>query len=361
LIILEDVPAPEPLPQAAVTDHAGGSVARTNTEADAERRIAELQNELRAKDEYLQSTHEELESSNEELKSSNEEMQSVNEELQSTNEEMETSKEELQSVNEELNTVNNELQTKVADLSRVNNDMNNLLAGTGIGTVFVDHQLRIMRFTPAASAIINLIQSDVGRPVSHIVSNMVGYDTLVTDVQAVLSTLVPKTVDVRTKNGHWHTMRILPYRTLDNVIEGAVISFIDITEAVRTREALHKANELLRLAVVVRDAHDAITVQDLSGRILAWNPGAVRMYGWSEAEALGMNVRERIPEALREKALVTLQQLSQAEVLEPYRTQRISKQGAVMAVSIISTALVNEFDQIYAIATTERTIGDAAP
>ncbi|MEO8007679.1 MAG: chemotaxis protein CheB [Betaproteobacteria bacterium] len=361
LAILEDAPAPEPMQQAAVPANAGGIVAKSGGESDAEKRIAELVNELRTKDDYLQSTHEELESSNEELKSSNEEMQSVNEELQSTNEEMETSKEELQSVNEELNTVNVELQTKVADLSRVNNDMNNLLAGTGIGTVFVDHQLCILRFTPAASAIINLIQSDVGRPVSHIVSNMVGYDSLVSDVQAVLKTLAPKAVDVQTTNGKWHTMRILPYRTLDNVIEGAVISFIDITETVQTREALHKANELLRLAVVVRDAHDAITVQDLDGRILAWNPGAVRMYGWSEAEALLMNVRERIPEALREKALTTLRQLSQAEVLEPYRTQRISNQGVVMAVSIISTALLNESGEMYAIATTERTIGGATP
>ena len=360
LAILEDVPAPEPVQPAAVPAHVEGNPASRGADSDAEHRVVELLNELRIKDDYLQSTHEELESSNEELKSSNEEMQSVNEELQSTNEEMETSKEELQSVNEELNTVNTELQTKVVDLSRVNNDMNNLLAGTGIGTVFVDHQLRILRFTPAASLIINLIQSDVGRPVSHIVSNMIGYDSLVADLREVLNTLIPKSVDVQTTNGKWHTMRILPYRTLDNVIEGAVISFIDITETVQTREALHKANELLRLAVVVRDAHDAITVQDLGGRILAWNPGAVRMYGWSEAEALLMNVRDRIPEALREKALVTLRQLSRDEVLEPYRTQRISKQGAVMAVSIISTALLDESGEMYAIATTERTMGGPA-
>ena len=357
LAILEDVP--EPLQQTSLPAHGESMVATLGADSDAEHRIAELLNELRTKDEYLQSTHEELESSNEELKSSNEEMQSVNEELQSTNEEMETSKEELQSVNEELNTVNIELQTKVADLSRANNDMNNLLAGTGIGTVFVDHQLRILRFTPAASAIINLIQSDVGRPVSHIVSNMIGYDSLVADVREVLNSLAPKAVEVQTTNGKWHTMRILPYRTLDNVIEGAVISFIDITDTMQTREALQKANEQLRLAVVVRDAHDAITVQDLSGRILAWNPGAVRMYGWSEAEALLMNVRERIPETLREKALITLRQLSQAEVLEPYRTQRINKQGAVMAVSIISTALLDESGEMYAIATTERTMGGA--
>ncbi len=358
LAILEDAPppAPEPVQQAAVRASAEASGA----ESDAESRIAALKQELRAKDEYLQSTHEELESSNEELKSSNEEMQSVNEELQSTNEELETSKEELQSVNEELGTVNTELQTKVVDLSRANNDMNNLLAGTGIGTVFVDHQLRIMRFTPAASAIINLILSDVGRPVSHIASNLVGYDRLVADVQAVLNTLTPKELNVQTTEGKWHTMRILPYRTLDNVIEGAVICFVDITETVQTREALRKANELLRLAVVVRDAHDAITVQNLDGRILAWNPGAVRMYGWSEAEALLMNVRDRIPQELREEALAKLARLGRAEILEPYQTQRITKQGAVLAVSIISTALLNDAGEMYAIATTERTIGGGA-
>jgi len=322
---------------------------------DDDARIAALKQELRAKEEYLQTATEELETANEELKSSNEEMQSVNEEFQSTNEELETSKEELQSVNEELATVNAELQTKVADLSRANNDMNNLLAGTGIGTVFVDHQLRILRFTPAATRIINLIMSDIGRPVAHVVSNLVGYDRLVADVQAVLDTLVPKEVDVQTRGGVWYTLRILPYRTLDNVIEGAVITFIDITEMKRTEEALWKANDKLRLTVVVRDAHDAITVQDLEGRILAWNPGAVRMYGWSEAEALGMNIRDRIPEGLREEALAKVHQLSLAEILEPYRTQRIAKDGTVVDVSMVSTALVNEAGQMYAIATTERT------
>lgn len=314
---------------------------------------------MRAKDEYLQSTHEELESSNEELKSSNEEMQSVNEELQSTNEELETSKEELQSVNEELATVNNELQTKVLSLSRANNDMNNLLAGTGIGTVFVDFKLHILRFTPAASTIINLIPSDIGRPVAHIVSNLVGYDRLVADTQTVLDTLMVKEITVQTTEGRWFNMRIQPYRTLDNVIEGAVISFIDITEIVQTRDALQQASELLRLAVVVRDSYDAITMQDLNGRILAWSPGAVRMYGWSEAEALLMNAAERIPENLRADALAKLQELSQAEILQPYRTQRLNKSGAVIEVSITSTALINGNGEIYAVATSERTVGKA--
>ena len=166
---------------------------------------------------------------------------------------------------------------------------------------------------------------------------------------------------MRTAEGKSYAMRIQPYRTLDNVIEGAVISFVDVTEIARAQQTLRQANnDLLRLAVVVRDAHDAITVQDLDGRILAWNTGAVRMYGWSEAEALQMNVRDRIPEGLRAGALARLEQVSRAEVLDPLRTQRIARSGAVVDVSIISTALVNEDGKIYAIATTERAMGAGA-
>lgn len=246
LVILEEAPVAPPVTM-PLADAAGPATPDADgfDKVSAEARIAGLKLELRAKEEYLQTTHEELESSTEELKSSNEEMQSVNEELQSTNEELETSKEELQSVNEELATVNTELQTKVTDLSRANNDMNNLLAGTGIGTVFVDHRLRILRFTPAASKIINLIVSDIGRPVAHLVSNLVGYNRLVADVQEVLATLVTREVDVLTQEGRNYTMRIQPYRTLDNVIEGAVISFVDITAIMRTRDALARTAELL--------------------------------------------------------------------------------------------------------------------
>jgi len=351
LVVLEELPAEQAV---SAPELASGGPA-----VDEDARIAALKQELHAKEEYLQTANEELETSNEELKSSNEEMQSVNEELQSTNEEMETSKEELQSVNEELATVNTELNGKVGDLSRVNNDMNNLLAGTGIGTVFVDHELRILRFTPAISDIINLIPSDVGRPVGHIVSNLLGYDHLSADVQLVLNTLIPKTQDVQTREGQWYALRILPYRTVDNVIEGAVITFVNITEVVQVRESLKKANELLRLAVVVRDSHDAVTVQDLEGRILAWNPGAERLYGWSEAEALTLNVRDRTPVALRAEALDRVKQLSRAKVLEPYLTKRLTKAGGIVDVSMISTALVDATGQMYAIATTERVQGEA--
>jgi two-component system CheB/CheR fusion protein len=232
--------------------------------------------------------------------------------------------------------------------------MNNLLAGTGIATIFVDHQLRILRFTPTATQIINLIQSDLGRPVGHIVSNLVGYDRLLADAQAVLDTLAPKEVDVQTKSGAWYTMRIRPYRTLDNVIEGVVITFVDVTEMKKAQEALRQANDLLRLAVIVRDAHDAITLQDLNGRILAWNPGAVRMYGWTEAEALALNVRDRIPEDRQADQLSVLHRLAQSQVLEPYLTQRLTKDGKLVQVRIISSALVDEAGHMYAIATTER-------
>ncbi|MBS1218461.1 MAG: Chemotaxis protein methyltransferase CheR, partial [Proteobacteria bacterium] len=298
---------------------------------------------------------EELETTNEELKSANEEMQSINEEMQSTNEELETSREELQSVNEELVTVNAELQGKVTDLSQANNDMNNLLAGTGVGTIFVDHQLCIQRFTPAITHVINLIATDVGRPVGHIVSNLTDYNHLVEDVQQVLDTLLPKEIEVQAKSGKWFLLRIRPYRTLDNVIEGAVITFFEITEMKQAREALQDAESLRRLAVVMTDSRDAMLVQDLEGRILCWNPAATRSYGWSEAEAMALNIRDLIPPAGQEQAQTVVRQLARSEHLQPFQAERLTKDGRTLKISLTATALVNESGAVYAIATTERT------
>jgi two-component system CheB/CheR fusion protein len=255
----------------------------TNTDA----RIIKLKKELRAKEEYLQITNEELETSNEELKSSNEELQSVNEELQSTNEELETSKEELQSINEELATVNAELQTKVMDLTRINNDMNNLLGGTGIGTIFVDHQLRLLRFTPTATQIINLILSDVGRPVGHIVSNLVGYDRIVTDTQEVLDSLIPKEVEVQTKTGAWYMMRIQPYRTISNVIEGAVITFVDITAMKNAQEAFEKVHA--QTVAILQSTTEGILGLDIQGNHIFVNSAAAKMLGYTPEELVGKN------------------------------------------------------------------------
>ncbi|WP_407080288.1 CheR family methyltransferase [Candidatus Contubernalis alkalaceticus] len=302
-------------------------------------KMAAIEQELQNKDEYLQTIIEELETSNEEL-------QSTNEEFQSTNEELETSKEELGSLNEELMTVNTELQQKIEELTQANNDLNNLLAGTGVATIFIDHNLCIQRFTPTATQIINLIASDVGRPVNHIASNLNDYVNLVEDVQSVLDTLVPKEVEVQSKNGNWYLMRILPYRTLSNAIEGAVVNFIDITEQ-------KNVQRLSRLAVVVQDSLDAFILQDLKGKILAWNPGAEKLYGWSENEALAMNIRDTIPEELRTDALKTVKELTERKSLEPAKTQRLTKQGKTVKVWMNATLLVKD-DEPYAIATTVR-------
>lgn len=233
------------LEESSLGTKANISPGKETKESDPLGHIAALQLELQIQEEFLQAANDKLESTIEELQSSNEEMQSLNEELQSTNEELETSKEELQSMNEELSTVNAELQTKVTDLSHVNNDMNNLLSGTGIGTVFVDINLNILRYTRDVTRTINLIKSDIGRPIGHIVSNLVGYDRLVEDIHNVLDTLTSQEIEVQTIDGLWFTMRIQPYRTLNNVIEGAVISFVDITETVHIREALRQAHEKL--------------------------------------------------------------------------------------------------------------------
>jgi two-component system CheB/CheR fusion protein len=181
-----------------------------------------LEQELKSSQEHLQTTIEELETSNEEL-------QSTNEELQSSTEELETSKEELQSLNEELVTVNAELEGKIEELSRANDEIKNLLDSTKIATIFLDDQLCINRFTSEASKIINLIPGDIGRPISHIVSNL-EHVTLSEEAQEVIDSLVTKEHPVRTKEGRWYLSRIIPYRTLDNQIGGVVITFTDITE-----------------------------------------------------------------------------------------------------------------------------------
>lgn len=359
LIIFEEPPKWEQkkIEEAASED---GKVEAHGFTTETDERILKLTEKLRVKEEELKATNEELETSTEELKSSNEEMQSVNEELQSSNEELESSKEELQSVNEELATVNAELQNKVADLSQANNDMNNLLAGTDIGTIFVDYGMRIMRFTPAVTNLVNLIPTDVGRPIWDIVPNILGYDHLIEDIREVLDKLTSKEMEVQTRNGMWFLMRIKPYRTLDNVIKGAVITFIDITELRKSRDELEESkaivDRLARLAVVVRDSNDAITMQDLEGRILAWNPRAEKMYGWSEAEALEMNISSLVPENRKEEELNNIKRLSRAEVLEPYRTQRLTKGGRIVDVWLTSSSLVDKSNNVYSIATTEREI-----
>jgi len=214
-------------------------------EGKIDARVISLEQELQSTKEYLQTTVEELEASNEELKSSNEELQSTNEELQSTNEEMETSKEELQSTNEELGTVNAELQGKMDEVSHSNDDLNNLFASTEVGTIFLDTELRIKSFTPSASKVFNLIKTDIGRSIRDL-SPKITYEDIHKDAHEVLKTLNQKETEIQTAEGEWFSMRILPYRTVENVIEGVVITFVDVNKIKKAEEELKKANVMIK-------------------------------------------------------------------------------------------------------------------
>jgi len=194
---------------------------------------------LRQAHEDLQSTREEMQTSQEELKSANEELQSTNEELQSTNEELTTSKEEMQSLNEELHTVNAELQSKVDDMSTINNDMKNLLDSTEIATVFLDEKLHVRRFTRHAARLFKLIGSDVGRPLSDINTDL-DYPELQNDAREVLRTLSFSEKQVPTRDGRWFTVRIMPYRTQENIVNGVVITMIDIREYKKLEATLQR-------------------------------------------------------------------------------------------------------------------------
>jgi len=204
-------------------------------------RLEQLEQELQYLKESHQTTLEELETSNEELKSTNEELQSTNEELQSTNEELETSKEEMQSLNEELITVNAELQSNVVDLSQASDDMQNLLNSTEIATVFLDNELNIKRFTDQAKGIVSIRQNDIGRPLSDLASNLECED-LMADCRAVLSNLDLWEREVKTRTGVWYLMRILPYRTANNAIDGLVLTFVGVSKLKEAESKLASTN-----------------------------------------------------------------------------------------------------------------------
>ena len=248
----------------------------------------DLERELQRAREEVQAGHEEMQTSQEELKSMNEELQSSNEELQSTNEELTTSKEEMQSLNEELQTVNVELQSKLDELSGANNDMKNLLNSTDIATVFLDNELRVRRFTLQAQTIINLIPSDVGRPITDLASDLL-YPELETDAHEVLRTLVFSERSISTKDKRWFTVRVMPYRTMDNRINGVVITYADITAAkkveagLRARQsemATHSAEQGITLGRALK----RLKVQDAKAALPKPKGGAIRKAPGAEGE-----------------------------------------------------------------------------
>jgi two-component system CheB/CheR fusion protein len=271
------------------------------SEAPAEPALPEiltrsLEEEVEFLKEQLNATVEQYETSNEELKASNEEMQAVNEEMRSATEELETSKEELQSVNEELTTVNHELKSSIEDLSRANTDLNNLMASTDIGTVFLDRQLRIQRFTPSAQRIFNLLPADMGRPLSDITSKL-AYPEFIHEAHSVLENLATTEREVRVGEEGWYVVRIAPYRTQEDRIAGVVATFIDITARKRAEEELRTLGaemkrQLYKFNTVMNAVPDFVYQFDREGRFTYINRALLDLWQKSSDEAIGKNFHE---------------------------------------------------------------------
>lgn len=287
-----------------------------------------LERELRATRERLEATIDQLEASNEELKSANEEYQSVNEEVQSTNEELETSKEEMQSINEELQTVNAELNSKNDTLVHLNSDLKNLLDSTQIATLFLDRQLRIKNFTPAMSDLFHVRDGDRGRPITEIVSRF-SYDGLRKDAMRVMRDLsiVERTVEIA-QEGLVFLMRIRPYRTVDDVIDGVVITFVDISERVRFEE------DRAKLAAIIDASQDAIIGHSLDGTITSWNGGAEQLFGYAADEAVGKSIAILLPPDRSNEEPETSDRLLRGGRLERYETVCRRKDGSQIEVSL---------------------------
>jgi len=289
--------------------------------------IRRLEDELRQSREELQSTIEQMETSNEELKASNEEVMSMNEELQSTNEELETSREELQSLNEELSTLNSQLQDKVQDLEVTTDDLNNLLTSTNIATIFLSADFKIKRFTPAATELLRMIPSDIGRPLEDI-SRKFSDEKLFEDARRVLDTLVPEAAEVLSDDDKWYTRRIQPYRTQDNRIEGLVVTFSDVTELKRAQQRIE------RYAAIVKSSHDAILSKTLDGIITSWNKSAESLYGFTEEEMIGKSITCLVPVTKHKEIKDILGKLAQGKAVDVLETERIRKDGTHMWTSL---------------------------
>jgi two-component system CheB/CheR fusion protein len=264
----------------------------TDAGTDAGPTVARLKRELELTQARLRTTRAESEVANEELRAANEELQSINEEYRSTGEELETSKEELQSINEELQTVNSELKIKLDTVSRANSDLQNLMAAMDFGVLFLDPGLRIKRFTPRLADLFSITPGDVGRPITDF-AHQLDYDGLAADVRKVLENLSPIEREIRSRAGGWYVVRLRPYRTVEDKIDGVVATFLDVTERRRMEDALREGEEQLRQeARLVEVSRAPIFVWDYDGGILQWNRGCEELYGYTRAEAIGRDKGE---------------------------------------------------------------------
>ncbi|MHB8954747.1 MAG: chemotaxis protein CheB [Pirellulaceae bacterium] len=302
-----------------------------------------LEVELRYTKENLQATIEELETSNEELQATNEELVASNEELQSTNE-------ELHSVNEELYTVNAEHQRKIAQLTQLTNDMDNLLQSTDVGTLFLDRDLCIRKFTPRITDIFHILPQDVGRRIDSFASN-IEYEGLAEDVARVFETEIPTEREVRDRRGQWYLLRVLPYR-LNAGVTGVVITLVGV-DSLKSAE-----RELNLMSKVFMDGTDPIIIEDLSGRAIHVNDEAERVYGWSRAELVGRSIDLMVPEPERHLAEELRRRCRNAESVRNVETVRRTKAGVLQPVLLSLSLLTDETDKPLAIASIAKDITD---
>jgi two-component system CheB/CheR fusion protein len=259
-----------------------------NNKRNSSRKVKEMENKLQRSQEELQGIREEMQTSQEELKSINEELQSTNEELQSTNEELTTSKEEMQSLNEELQTVNTELQSKVSDFTKANEDMKNMLNSTEIATLFLDNELNIRKFTELATSIFKLRPTDIGRPFTDITTDL-HYPEMETNAKRVLKTLSTVENEIATVDRRWFKVRIIPFRTTDDRIDGLVLTFTDITK-IKLAEIVLTASEI-RYRSLFQSAKDGILILDgETGKIVDVNPFLIELLGYSKAQFIEKSI-----------------------------------------------------------------------
>ncbi|NBC16429.1 MAG: PAS domain S-box protein [Bacteroidetes bacterium] len=277
--------------------------------------ISQLEDDLAATKEQLQTTVEQYETSNEELKSSNEELQSINEELKSATEELQTSREELQSTNEELVTVNEEYRAKIEELAQANSDLRNLMDATSIGIIFLDDALRLSRYTQAIEDIFNITRADLGRPLAHF-THRLAYAGLLADAERVLNDLqvVGREVQADDANGRWYLMRMRPYRTADDKVDGVVITFVDITEQKVAEERLEESQH--RLAAIVENTLDVMLLADDNAQYVDCNRAATEVLGYTREELLQMGVQDTMANPKAEDCETTWAQFLLEETTE---------------------------------------------
>ena len=337
----------EPLPRATAVEPAARQLEEALIRIKAQMRLTIEQYEVQA----------------EEARAANEELQAINEELRSTAEELETSQEELQSVNEELRTVNQELKIKIDEISHANDDMRNLMSSTDIGTIFVDRSLRVKLFTPRVRHVFNLIPADVGRPLLDITSKLT-HAELAGDLERVLEQLQPVEREVETVEGEWHLMRLVPYRTSEDRIDGVVLTFVDITARKGAEEVLLRSREELEELVAARTAELrqatamlqaivdcsplAIIAVDTQRNVLTWNAAAEKMFGLAATDVVGRPLPE-VASGSGEAQRTLLDALFGGSAQQSYETLLRRSDGTWVSVNISPAPLRAPDGTVYAV------------